>query len=1075
MMALWRAFIAFTFFGILADAIPTIAFPLNSQVPPVARIGEPFSYSFSHSTFSSSFPLTYTLSDAPTWLSLENNTRILSGTPSAEDVDANTIYGFDFGLTASDQSGSTTLNATLVVSKNPAPIIKVPSTTQLESFGVFSAPSTLLYHPSTPFKLQFDAETFSGTSNLTYYAVTSDNTPLPSWVVFDPKTLSFSGQTPDYLSLIQPPQTFGVQLIASDVEGFGGISIKFNIEVGVHVLGFLKSNLIINATSGVEINFDGLAGSLELDGVVANPSSLSSVIAQAPSWLAFNNSSFALSGIPPTDASSYNVTIQASDIYGDVANTTVLVDISAAIFTGSIQGFNATIGTTFSQDLSSFVRNGSDIDMTAEFSPATPWLVFNAKTFVLSGQVPSNIDPTNILITLNATSKTLEITNYESFQVHVLSKSAQTTSLTSKASAATTSETQQSSSSASDSKHGLRKNVIIAILIPIVLTFLAVLFCFLYYLNRRHNAKKSSDDSIKSEISAPLGNTTNVDTFRPTQTIRPIPALELDTSGFSETTDGSATTPQKKAAVRNIPRKSLRRSQTVSVVSGTIASELADAQSAVNRVRANSENALSGSDPSWRSTQDSNYQTSGSRTDSSRLSRNYSNYSRKGHIRRSARLISASDIGALRDSSSSAPLAEGSILNLSDNNFSASPLDNFTVLSHSPTVQVQRALSSEKLRLHRKSATRNLRFAPTVQRRRSGIGHGGRESISSFSGTSIKRRSIGHGQDPASPESSEPAGPGHARDSRTWLTVEATEVAEKRCISNASNMTESTDLLYPPEPSSEPAPLAIREGPGSPVPKSFRNSNSSTNARPVSRRIIGSSPFFGGGSTRNSRRSNPSKHIRTSFADSPTVPEEATMSGLLENRVIHGLRDTSDSSRDPLGISYGLAREGTRQLKSFVQNQLTRTRTRASMKSMDSKDSRFESADTSMYSLPRPDNTFGNQRNVNEKGDAQDEYEDYLPENDSEGSWETHYSRRDSRGNAIESTIEDSAKELKGAGMSFQPKTGMGDENALPDIGPNARMVPGKGKRPVSVLDVKGKDSMRAKVERGENDYTAYI
>jgi len=207
-MALWNFLAVTVILGKSINAAPTVAFPFNSQVPPVARIGEPFSYSFSSSTFHSGFPLSYTLSTAPKWLSLDSDTRTLSGTPSVTDAGKDTVAGVDIEITASDQSGSVTLNATLVISKNPAPDVHIPLISQLSSFGAFSsAPSTLLVHPSTEFKFNFHPGTFStgdGKPNLLYYAITTDNTPLPAWISFDNTTLSFSGRTPDYSSLIEP-------------------------------------------------------------------------------------------------------------------------------------------------------------------------------------------------------------------------------------------------------------------------------------------------------------------------------------------------------------------------------------------------------------------------------------------------------------------------------------------------------------------------------------------------------------------------------------------------------------------------------------------------------------------------------------------------------------------------------------------------------------------------------------------------------------------------------------------------------------------------------------------------------
>jgi hypothetical protein len=316
------------YFRHLTDAIPVITYPLNSQVPPVARLSRPFSYTFSSSTFYSDLPMTYTLSSAPSWLSLESSTRTLSGTPTANDVGVGTVTAFDVELTASDKSGSVKINSTFVISRNPAPAVSIPLSSQLSSLGGFSAPSTLLLRPSTPFEFKFQPGTFSengSNTGLYYYAVTSANTPLPSWLTFDANTLSFSGRTPIYASLIHSPRTFGLQIIASDVEGFSGSSISFEIEVVIHTLAFIVQNMAINATAGANMSFSGISGNLELDGQPTDISSLASITAQTPPWLDFDNSTLEFSGQFPIDGDPCNITVQATDIYGDTATATIFV------------------------------------------------------------------------------------------------------------------------------------------------------------------------------------------------------------------------------------------------------------------------------------------------------------------------------------------------------------------------------------------------------------------------------------------------------------------------------------------------------------------------------------------------------------------------------------------------------------------------------------------------------------------------------------------------------------------------------------------------------------------------------
>ena len=65
-----------------------VSYELNDQLPPIARIDAPFSWSFSPYTFVSDTPnatLAYTASSLPFWLSFNPSNRMLSGTPSAED------------------------------------------------------------------------------------------------------------------------------------------------------------------------------------------------------------------------------------------------------------------------------------------------------------------------------------------------------------------------------------------------------------------------------------------------------------------------------------------------------------------------------------------------------------------------------------------------------------------------------------------------------------------------------------------------------------------------------------------------------------------------------------------------------------------------------------------------------------------------------------------------------------------------------------------------------------------------------------------------------------------------------
>lgn len=1077
-MALWGFLSAVAIYGTLVDAIPTVTFPLNSQVPPVARFSELFSYTFSISTFSSTLPITYTLSSGPSWLSLDNSSRTLFGTPATEDADTGAVTGVAIDITASDSSGSITQNSTLVVSKNPAPVVSIPLSAQLQLFTAFSAPSTLLYHPSTPFTFNFQPGTFSegsGGANLSYYAVTIDNTPLPSWLSLDGSSLTFIGQTPDYQSLIQPPQTFGIQLIASDVEGFSGASINFDIEVGVHLLAFKNAALIINATVGDIINFDDLATSLELDGKTTNGSNVASITARTPSWLAFDNSTLALSGTVPSDATPYNITIQATDIYGDTANAIVYIDITTSLFNKEIGTLNATVGLSFAYDLSVYLQNKSDTEMIAQFSPSESWLSFDSRTFILAGQVSPTTKPSIINVTLLAASESSHETDSQAFELvlafatNQASPSVSSPSPTSNTT--TTSQTGNSIPSAFSSKH-LSRRIALAIVIPIIAILICTLLALFCYVRRRRAARRHSATPSKSEISAPLeGTSSALEIVRPPYVEPPQP-LELDMTGFGADTS-SFTIRELPISPKWVRKQDIRRSQTLSVMSGLRRSERRESDTSGNRARSHSDNALSKAGSSWRSTQDSAYPTVvSSRTNSSntqRLTRNYSNYSRKGHTRRSARVFSTNLIIPLPKSGSSSQPAEDSILNLRDSNFSFAPIERFSVIDKHGSIQQTPDVSYASNRLSRtKSTRRQSRFMPALSRPASGIGHGGRrDSISSLSGNSGKRHSVGHGQD-------WPSGQGLARNSKTWLTIGSSEYDNQNRRSTTSALSEYAEMK-PEEIVRLSTIRQVTKSPSMPLSGCLSaSSGNSRNSRPVSRRVD-SSPFFSGGSASRKSRRSPKKG-RTSYADSPTVPEETTMAGNWQT-VLQGLKEEDDRiPRDSFGISYGMAREGTRQLKSYVQSHLSRSRTRSSIRSTESKDSRFESASGSMMSLYQ---FQAHQPPASQGGD--DEYEDYLPDDYSEGSWETHQSLRDSQGNVIEYSTEDlpqlneAAAQLKGKANLIPMPLNSNPNSPMIDMGPNMRMVPGASRRPISVDAKANKRASKAKIERGDMDYTAYI
>ncbi|MCJ1315116.1 hypothetical protein MMC15_000432 [Xylographa vitiligo] len=383
------------------SATPAIAFPINSQVPPVARVLEPYQFIFSASTFiSSSSSIQYTLSNGPDWLQLDSSARRFSGTPGKNDVGS-----VNFSLEATDAAGSLTMPVTFIVASEPGPVLGIPVSQQLPAFGTFSEPNSLLLYPSSSVMLSFTADTFMNTNdNTVYYAICANNTPLPSWLTFDASNLQLTGTTPSFTSPTELPQTFGIQLTASDVIGFSGAIASIQLVVTSHELTFGVATVKIDTSPGKSVNFSGIQSSLRLDSQPIQSYQLDEIIADPPVWLAFDPQSLAFSGMPPEDVSPQNFSVSAVDIYGDIANTTILVSVAGTsdLFKGTIGMVSATIGSFFSYKLNENLFSAPGLKISVTLGNASQWLSFDENTLELSGQVPNNLKAQNDQLVLTA-------------------------------------------------------------------------------------------------------------------------------------------------------------------------------------------------------------------------------------------------------------------------------------------------------------------------------------------------------------------------------------------------------------------------------------------------------------------------------------------------------------------------------------------------------------------------------------------------------------------------------------------------------------------------------------------------
>ncbi|KLU88480.1 hypothetical protein MAPG_07466 [Magnaporthiopsis poae ATCC 64411] len=494
------------------SAVPSVSFPINSQVPPIARVSEPFSFVFSSATFTSNLPMTYSLLKAPKWLVIDSKARRLFGTPREADVTSgDDVVGVPIEIVATDRTGSTTLSATLVVSKQPPPELLIPSAEQVSTFGPFSQPSSVLSYPEKPFSFAFSPKTFSRT-DLDYYAVSADNSPLPAWISFDPETLTFSGRTPPLSSLVEPPQIFGFQLVASDVPGFSALSVSFSVVVGSRQLTAIDATFIINATSGTAVANSNLNGKIRIDGKEAGPGDIVSTTTPGiPPWLTFDKNALEFKGTPPTNASPTAFPLILKDAYGNALNMTVQVKMATGLFRSSFRDITLKPGSQLLLDLKPYLWRPSETEIELETQPQAQWVRYDPEAMTISGDVPRTPSTSTILLKARAADSP-ETTDERSLRLNISGPEVDVTATDQSTTANPTSPSESASDApgpATDAPgNSSATSPRLAVLLPAIIVpvlFLLVVALIIICICCRRRRKRASPRRVETtDISRPL-------------------------------------------------------------------------------------------------------------------------------------------------------------------------------------------------------------------------------------------------------------------------------------------------------------------------------------------------------------------------------------------------------------------------------------------------------------------------------------------------------------------------------------------------------------------------------------------
>lgn len=388
--------IVLVFLSVASAASLSANYPINAQLPPVARVSQPFRFEFAQSTFANTDADTkYSLLNAPSWLEVDSSSLSLYGTPDPSDSGAN-----EFKLVASNGSEKDSMDVTLIVTADQGPTVNKPLVPQLQKLGPVSYPATLFIHPGRQFSIEFDQDTFDNTHPSTiYYGTSPNNAPLPSWITFDPAALKFAGNSPAFPGA--GPQTFTFQLVASDVAGYSAANVTFELSIGPHILTFNETVQNFNLTRGEEFNSPKFTSLLSMDGSPVSIKELEKVDAELPNWLNLDKENISLSGTPPKDAVNQNITISVTDTFHDQAHLMVRLEF-LKLFLDTVNGCEAAIGQDFKFVFNQSILTDDSVQLEVDLDNDLAWLTYFSDNKTIYGHVPDDMDPKKFTIPLTA-------------------------------------------------------------------------------------------------------------------------------------------------------------------------------------------------------------------------------------------------------------------------------------------------------------------------------------------------------------------------------------------------------------------------------------------------------------------------------------------------------------------------------------------------------------------------------------------------------------------------------------------------------------------------------------------------
>ncbi|KAJ3571830.1 hypothetical protein NP233_g3505 [Leucocoprinus birnbaumii] len=428
----------------------TVGNPLANQLPPVARVGNYWSWTPASDTFHSpDGHVELSTSALPDWLGFDAQNFAFAGTPSQGDEGFHQVT-----VIARGSSSNISSHVSLLVSKSPPPIPRISVAAQFMSENpsmssvFFPLPGSdlatdkpVVRIPSKwSFSVGFEYNTFEpstqeSTSKGLFYGIRQANgSDLPKWMVFNPREITLNGVTPAEKD--QPTPAFlNLQLHCSDQEGYSAGVMPFDLVVATHELSIQSSMPTINVTSTrhfqISLNSPADFAGIFVDGKPIRAQNISNLIIDVSGhedWLRYTALNRTLSGKPRSDLAGQKLTfpVKIETAFNQAVNTNVSVAVVPSYFTqGDLPTIYAAPGDKISFNLASYFtgspfEKSADVDLSMIYEPSDsePWLHLTG-TSLLEGTVPDDCPTMHILVTFIAFSHITRSTSHASMPIYV--------------------------------------------------------------------------------------------------------------------------------------------------------------------------------------------------------------------------------------------------------------------------------------------------------------------------------------------------------------------------------------------------------------------------------------------------------------------------------------------------------------------------------------------------------------------------------------------------------------------------------------------------------------------------------